>query len=72
MATLEYMRISGRKLRRERERQILSHRELARKAGVSPTTVIALENDETTRPHPSTIRKLSEALGVDPRFILED
>jgi transcriptional regulator with XRE-family HTH domain len=72
MSTLEYMRISGRKLRRERERQILSHRELARKAAVSPTTVIALENDEIKRPHPRTIRKLSEALGVDPAYILED
>jgi transcriptional regulator with XRE-family HTH domain len=65
------MRIDGAKLRTERERKILSHRELARAAGLSPTTVIKLENNEIERPHPKTVRKLAGALDVDPRYILE-
>jgi len=37
------MRIDGAKLSTERERKILSHRELARAAGLSSTRVIKLE-----------------------------
>jgi transcriptional regulator with XRE-family HTH domain len=65
------MRIDGAKLRTERERKILSHCELARAAGLSPTTVIKLENDEIERSPPKTVRKLTAALDVDPRYILK-
>jgi transcriptional regulator with XRE-family HTH domain len=65
------MRIDGAKLRTERERKILSHCELARAAGLSPTTVIKLENDEIERLPPKTVRKLTAALDVDPRYILK-
>jgi transcriptional regulator with XRE-family HTH domain len=65
------MRIDGAKLRTERERKILSHRELAQAARLSRTTVIKLENNEIERPHPKTVRKLAAALDVDPRYILE-
>jgi len=68
----QQMKLSGKKLRRAREAQILSHRELAIKAGLSPTTVLKLENADVSTPHPRTIRKLVDALGVDARELLED
>ena len=52
-------------LRQLREAKVLSQRELAEKSGVSPTTIINIETGKI-RPHPSTLRKLAEALGVAP------
>jgi len=64
--------LSGMKLRHSRMRALLSHRELAILAGLSPTTVLKLENTEVSTPHPRTIRKLIDALGVEPSELLED
>jgi transcriptional regulator with XRE-family HTH domain len=58
--------ISGEKLRRVRDARLLSQRELAEKARLSPTTILKLETDRIAEPHPRTIRKLAEALEVDP------
>jgi transcriptional regulator with XRE-family HTH domain len=58
--------------RKARESQILSHRELAIRAELSPTTVLKLENSEISTPHARTIRKLASALEVDARDLLED
>jgi transcriptional regulator with XRE-family HTH domain len=66
------MKLVGAKLRQARETKILSHRELAIKAGLSPTTVLKLENAEISTPHPRTIRKLADALEIDARDLLED
>ena len=44
--------------------------DLAREAGVSPTTVSGIESGRISRPHFGTIRKLAAALGVDPPEIL--
>ena len=44
--------------------------DLAREAGVSPTTVSGIESGRISRPHFGTIRKLAAALGVDPQEIL--
>lgn len=63
--------IDGEKLKDLREQRFLSHRELATRAGVSPTTVLNLETDKEIAPQRRTIRKLAEALGVDPRDLLE-
>jgi transcriptional regulator with XRE-family HTH domain len=60
----------GQKLRKLRDERFLSHRELAKLAGVSPTTVLTLENDEA-EPQRRTIRKLAEALGVHPAELVE-
>jgi transcriptional regulator with XRE-family HTH domain len=65
-------RISGEKLREVRDRRLLSQRELAEKAGLSPTTILKLEDDRVKEPHPRTVRKLAEALDVDPRKLLDD
>ena len=65
-------RIDGEKLRELRERRFLSHRELATRAGVSPTTVLNLETmSEEIAPQRRTIRKLARALGVEPQELVE-
>jgi len=58
-------RINAKKLRKVRDEHLLSQRELAEKAGLSPTTIIKLEAGRVEDPHPRTIRKLVEALEVD-------
>ena len=69
---LELMpRISGEKLRRVRDERLLSQRELAEKAGLSPTTILKLEDGRVEDPHPRTVRKLAEALEVDPAELVE-
>ncbi len=50
-----------------RLRAALSMNELARKAGVSPNTVMDIERG--SRPRMSTMRKLAVALGVTPQDI---
>jgi transcriptional regulator with XRE-family HTH domain len=46
----------------------LSTRELAEISGVHRHTILRLENAETGA-HPRTIRKLAEALGVEPKTL---
>jgi len=55
----------GDRLKRLRNERYLSQRELAKAAGLSPATIFKLEND-LAEPHPSTIRKLAQALEVAP------
>ncbi|MCS7257740.1 MAG: helix-turn-helix transcriptional regulator [Thermomicrobium sp.] len=59
----------GQRLRRIRERRLMTLRELGKKAGVSWTHLAKLEHDQH-RPTPSTVRKLAAALGVDPAWLL--
>ena len=54
------------KLRELREDHSLSTRELAELAGVHRHTIIRLENEQGGA-HPRTLRKLAQALGVEPR-----
>ena len=54
------------KLREVREDRTLSIRELAELAGVHYNTILRLENNKGGA-HPRTIRRLAEALGVEPR-----
>lgn len=60
----------GGQLKQLRDERFLSHRELARLAGVSPTTVLSIERNET-EPQRRTIRKLASALGVEPSKLVE-
>jgi transcriptional regulator with XRE-family HTH domain len=64
--------LDGEKLRALREERFLSHRELAKLAGVSPTTVLNLETNPETMAQRRTVRKLANALGLEPRDLLED
>jgi len=59
----------GRNLKAARVRRLLTQEELAEKAGVSPSTIVNIERDQTV-PHFSTIRKLADALDVDPTSLL--
>jgi transcriptional regulator with XRE-family HTH domain len=58
--------ISRDRLRQVRDMRLLSQRELAERAGLSPTTILKLESGRVDKPHPRTIRKLADALEVDP------
>jgi len=53
-----------------RERKALSQAELGEKAGLSRVTVARVEKG-LDQPYPSTIRKLAEALGVEPDELME-
>lgn len=64
-------RISADNLRRLRNERLLSQRELAEKAGLSPTTILKLEAGRVDESHPRTVRKLIKALGAEPADLLE-
>jgi predicted transcriptional regulator len=64
------MRFLGEEMKRLRNERFLSQRDLAREAGVSPTTIMHLETGESVDPRLSTVRKVAEALGVDPNSLV--
>ena len=59
----------GRKLKELRTKRLLTQEELAEKAGLSPSTVVNIERNQT-EPHFRTIRELGRALDVDPVELL--
>jgi DNA-binding XRE family transcriptional regulator len=63
---LTVVKIDGDKVRVAREQRFLSQRELAGKAGINHNTVWRIETSGPTDVHPRTIRKIAEALSVDP------
>ena len=58
------------RLKALRIRRALSQADLAEKSGVARTTINRLER-ELEEPYPSTIRKLAEALDVEPHELME-
>jgi DNA-binding Xre family transcriptional regulator len=64
------IRINGQRLRELRVEQALSLRALGERSGVAYDTINKLELGQ--RPaHASTIRKLADALGVEPRELMK-
>ncbi len=63
---LNDVKIDGRKVQEAREQKFFSQRELAGKAGVNHNTVWRIEGGGSIEVHPRTIRKLAEALSIDP------
>ena len=59
------------RLRRLRREQVLSLRELEERSGVSYNTIWRIE-DGRQGAHPRTVRKLAEALGVDPKELIQE
>lgn len=57
-------------LRELRQERLLSQEELGQKAGVSKTTILNIESGKI-RPYPQTLRKLAEALQVEPSALAE-
>ena len=62
--------VDAQRLRELRQQRVLSLRELEERSGVSYHTVWRLENGKTGA-HARTIRRLAEALGVDPSHLLK-
>jgi transcriptional regulator with XRE-family HTH domain len=58
------------RLRHVRERVPLTQRELAAMSGVHQTHIARIESGRL-EPRPRTIRRLAEALGVEPRELME-
>jgi transcriptional regulator with XRE-family HTH domain len=60
------VKIDGGKVRSTREGRFISQRELAGLAGVNHNTIWRIEGGSSVEVHPRTIRKIAEALSVDP------
>jgi transcriptional regulator with XRE-family HTH domain len=60
----------GDRLKDLRIQRALTQQELADKAGVGKNTVNRIERNDT-EPHMSTLRKLAEALNVDPAKLVK-
>jgi transcriptional regulator with XRE-family HTH domain len=58
-------------LKRIRGEYPLTVRELAARSGVSHDTITKVENGHREA-RPSTVRKLAEALGVEPRDLMKE
>ena len=58
------------KLKRLREERVMTLRELGEKAGVSKDTIWRLEHGRSGA-YPSTIRKLAQALAVEPQELIK-
>jgi transcriptional regulator with XRE-family HTH domain len=66
MPTMATVQIDGAKLKRLRERRFLSREELAEQVGSHRDHIGRLERNEVMNPRMTTIRKLAQALEVDP------
>ncbi len=60
----------GEKLRETRKRRLLTQQQLAERSGVGIATIIRIERNQV-EPRGSTIRKLAEALGVNPHELVK-
>ncbi len=60
----------GDRLRDLRKRKLLTQEQLAERSGVGIATIVRVERNQV-EPRGSTIRKLAEALGVDPAQLVE-
>ena len=69
MATMEAVVYIGERLRQLREERALRQEDLAELAGVGKNTINRIERNRT-EPHMTTVRKLAEALEVDPRELV--
>ena len=61
----------GQSLKRQRTLKALTQAQLAERAGVTTATVARIERDEI-EPRMTTLRKLADALGVEPADLVED
>lgn len=62
----DYRKRLAERVQHERERQSLSRESLALRADVNPRTVKRIEEQKVNNPRPSTIRRLAEALEIEP------
>jgi transcriptional regulator with XRE-family HTH domain len=55
----------GEELKRWRMRRAMTQIQLAERCGLSPATIVRIERNQR-EPQPSTLRKLADALDIDP------
>ncbi len=60
----------GRNLLFIRRSRMWTQGRLAEESGISPTTVSGIESGKISRPHFGTLRKVAEALGVEPEELV--
>ncbi len=65
-----FMEVDGAQLRKLRRERALSLRALGERSGIAFDTINKLEN-EYREAQPQTIRKLADALGVEPRELMK-
>jgi transcriptional regulator with XRE-family HTH domain len=65
-----FVEVDGARLRELRRRRMLSLRELEQRSGVAFDSINKLEN-EKRRAQPRTLRKLAEALEVEPYKLMK-
>ena len=70
MPTMDIVKIDGEKLQELRLEKFWSRDELAEKAGIHRDHIGRLERGEGGNSRPPTIRKLAEALDVEPSELL--
>jgi transcriptional regulator with XRE-family HTH domain len=63
---------TGEKVKRLRRGKAWTQVQLADKAGVSQSTIAQIESGVRPNPHPGTLGKLADALGVEPADLLVD
>jgi transcriptional regulator with XRE-family HTH domain len=69
--SMQTMVFIGTKLKDLRLRRAMSQRKLAEASGMSQRAIVDLETNRR-EPHPSTLGKLAEALGVEPSKLFDD
>ncbi len=72
MPMLVGVKIDGEKLRRLRLEQFKSRDEIAEASGIHRDHIGRLERGEGGDSRPPTVRKLAEALGVEPEKLVDD
>ena len=66
-----FLEVNGLRLRQLRQERALSLRDLGERSGVAFDTINKLEN-EHREAQPRTIRRLAEALGVEPKELMKE
>ena len=72
MPTMEAVKIDAKKLQDARLAKFWSRDELAKASGINRDHIGRLERGYEGESRPPTVRKLAEALEVDPRELLAD
>ena len=63
--------MDGERLRRLRKEQLLTQQELSCTTGISQDGISQLETEKRAA-QPGTIKKLAEALGVEPKELMKE
>ncbi len=72
MPTMDAVKINGDKLQEFRLGKFWSRDELATESGIHRDHIGRLERGEGGNSRPPTVRKLAEALGVDPNELISE